>query len=345
MVEIISFNCQGLGSYEKRKDVFGYIRNLGSNIFCLQDTHFTPELELMIRNEWGFDAYFNSYTSNSRGVAILFQNNFDYKVLDIFKDNSGNLLILKIKIDDLIITLANVYGPNTDSPDFYSTLFERIEEFDSEYHITCGDFNLVQNPEFDYHNYLHVNNPRARLRVLDCMHDQGYIDPFRELHGNIKRYTWRKKNPLKQARLDFFLVSENLAPSLDNLDILLGYRSDHSHVKLTLKFNQFKRGKGLWKFNNSLLYDTKYVNKVNEFILKFKKQHCLPIYNIENIDNIPDDEIQFILNDQMFLEMLLLELRGLTISYASFKKKEADREERELISEIDKLSNNLNPNN
>ena len=118
MVEIISFNCQGLGSYEKRKDVFGYIRNLGSNIFCLQDTHFTPELKLMIRNEWGFDAYFNSYTSNSRGVAILFQNNFDYKVLDTFKDNSGNLLILKIKIDDIIITLANIYGPNTDSPDF-----------------------------------------------------------------------------------------------------------------------------------------------------------------------------------------------------------------------------------
>ena len=134
-------------------------------------------------------------------------------------------------------------------------------------------------------------------------------------------YMAKKKNPLKQARLDFFLVSEYLAPSLDNLDILLGYWSDHSLVKLTLKFNQFKRGKGLWKFNNSLLYYTKYVNKVNEFILKFKKQHCLPVYNIENIDNIPDDKIQFILNDQMFLEILLLELRGLTISYASFKKR------------------------
>ena len=46
-----------------------------------------------------------------------------------------------------------------------------------------------------------------------------------------------------------------------------------------------------------------------------------------------------------FLEMLLLELKGLTISYASFKKKEADKEERELISDIDKLSKNLTSNN
>ena len=29
--------------------------------------------------------------------------------------------------------------------------------------------------------------------------------PFRELYPNLRRYTWKKKTPLKQARLDFFL--------------------------------------------------------------------------------------------------------------------------------------------
>jgi hypothetical protein len=28
-------------------------------------------------------------------------------------------------------------------------------------------------------------------------------DPFRELYPDLKRYTWRKRTPLKQARLDF----------------------------------------------------------------------------------------------------------------------------------------------
>ena len=34
------------------------------------------------------------------------------------------------------------------------------------------------------------------------------VDPFRETFPLKKCYTWRKRNPLKQARLDYFLVSE-----------------------------------------------------------------------------------------------------------------------------------------
>jgi hypothetical protein len=30
-------------------------------------------------------------------------------------------------------------------------------------------------------------------------------DPFRELYPDLKRYTWRKRTTLKQARLDFTL--------------------------------------------------------------------------------------------------------------------------------------------
>ena len=50
------------------KDVFQYYRQQ-CNISCLVDTHFTGKKENEIRNEWGFDAYFNSHSSNSRGVA------------------------------------------------------------------------------------------------------------------------------------------------------------------------------------------------------------------------------------------------------------------------------------
>ena len=78
---IISVNCQGLGDFKKRKYVFQYYRNLGCNILCLQDTHFTKIRERDIQSQWGFDAYFSSFTSNSRGVAVLLNNNFEFKVL------------------------------------------------------------------------------------------------------------------------------------------------------------------------------------------------------------------------------------------------------------------------
>ena len=59
---------------------------------------------------------------------------------------------------------------------------------------------------------------------------------------------------------------------------------------------------------------------MNKKILDVKEQYALPVYYIDEIDNIPNTEIQFNINDQLFLDILLMELRGQSISYASFKK-------------------------
>ena len=37
-------------------------------------------------------------------------------------------------------------------------------------------------------------------------------DSFRKLYPNIRRYTWMKKTLLKQVRLEFYLISNNLMP-------------------------------------------------------------------------------------------------------------------------------------
>lgn len=79
-VKIISINCQGLHDNKKRKDVFQFYMQQKCNILCLQDTYFTEDMENDITNEWGYTAYFNSFSSQSRGVAILFNNNFDFIV-------------------------------------------------------------------------------------------------------------------------------------------------------------------------------------------------------------------------------------------------------------------------
>ena len=100
MVEITSMNCQGLGSFKKWKNVFQYLRKLNKNIYCLQDTHFTEKIENQIRNEWGYKSLFSSYTSNARGVCILFNNNFDFKLGRCKSDENGNYLLTEITIDD-----------------------------------------------------------------------------------------------------------------------------------------------------------------------------------------------------------------------------------------------------
>ena len=59
-------------------------------------------------------------------------------------------------------------------------------------------------------------------------------------------------------------------------------------------------------------------------------------------DNISQTDIKFSINDQLFMEVLLVEIRGKTISYASFKTKETNKLEDNLNTEINKLGNSTN---
>lgn len=72
-----------------------------------------------------FCLFVASHCSNSRGVAILFNNNFEFKVNNVQRDPDGNFnVILHTKDKELL--LVNMYGPNRDSPDLYeNTLKDR----------------------------------------------------------------------------------------------------------------------------------------------------------------------------------------------------------------------------
>ncbi len=340
-LKVVSCNCQGLNSDEKRRDVFDYLKSKQCGIYCLQDTHFVAQDESKIRNEWGGECIFNFYTSNQRGVAILFSTDLEFKIQKTVQDDNGNILGVELLIEGKTITLITVYGPNVDNPQFYSKVSEIIQNFDNHLTVVVGDFNLVLNQEMDTFNYININNPRAKEKVLDIIDIHNLIDPFRQIYPDKKRYTWRKSNPLKQARLDFFLVSQSLNQYVSDVVIQNSYRSDHSQIVLDIKLNDFTVGKGLWKFNNSLLHDTDYVKIVKETIAKCKEQYGCLVYDRESINNIDTELLQLNINDQLFLETLLMEIRGKTISYSSFKKKERNERERELINEINELEENL----
>ena len=90
-LHIFSQNCRGgLSVANKRRDLFQYVRNKKYNIICLQDVHINKQLEPFIKSEWGYDVFFSSFTNSSRGVMILINNNFEFKVEGIKTDKNGN---------------------------------------------------------------------------------------------------------------------------------------------------------------------------------------------------------------------------------------------------------------
>ena len=273
----------------------------------------------------------------------LINNNFEQKVEKVKTDKNGNYLLIDITVQGRKLTLANVYGPNQDNPQFYNTLFQKISEFENDEIVMCGDWNFVINPDRDYDNYLHINNPRSRQVTLDYMAEHNILDMWRVMNENRKQFTWRRKKPVrKQARLDYFLISDNISQFFMDSQIIPGFRTDHNSIILKLKLHENDRGKGYWKFNNTLLKDKEYVKIVKNVINEVKQTYVLNINDVETANN--NETILFNINDQLFLETLLMTIRRNTIKYSSEKKKKAQKEEIDLEKEIERLEQEISNN-
>ena len=55
----------------KNADIFENFKEKHYDIYIVCETHCSKEIENIWKQEWGYDCYFSSFKSNSRGVAIL----------------------------------------------------------------------------------------------------------------------------------------------------------------------------------------------------------------------------------------------------------------------------------
>ena len=261
----------------------------------------------------------------------------------MIKDPNGCFIIIDVELRGTRTTLANIYGPSAgDNPDFFQNVFNHVDKLENDTIITGGDWNCFMDPVLDTRNYSSMHNirPRTRNKISDLMNEFDLIDVFRKIYPDKKAYSWRKFNSNKQSRLDYFLISQNLIGEIKRTAIDPGYRSDHSLVTIAIRKKEFKRDKTFWKFNNSLLKDKVYVRTVKDLIENIKEQYAVIMYDPEVIKDIPPDEINFNISDQLFFETLLMEIRGKTISYASHKKKVENEKEKSLNEKLADMESN-----
>ena len=242
-----------------------FLRKKKPDILILADTRIAKDIENTVKSEWGGYAFFASFDSQSRGVATFMQKNLPVKILDTFSDLNGNILSVLLELESKTILVEGIYGPNRDSPNFYSDeVFKRLNDWDPGYAIYAGDWNIALDPSIDTLNYQNENNPRAKSELLKQIAEYGLVDIFRELHPTAKKYSWKQWGSNKRSRLDFFLVSNSLLPFIQKVDILPACFSDHCPIILEIDFSKFKRGRGFWKMNNSLLQDPEYIKIIKK---------------------------------------------------------------------------------
>ena len=229
-LKIASLNVRGT----KRREVFNWLRTKDMSIYMLQEVHCCAVTSDLWASEWGYQALFSHCTSNKAGVGILFNNNFNFRVLKVFLDPNGRSIICDIEVNGKPITLANIYGPNDDDPNFFESFFEHLSDFQCEEIIIGGDFNLGLDIEKDKKGGLARTHKNALKVVQDFSENLDLVDIWRIFNPETKRYSWRRKHPDISCRLDFFLVSESFMCDITHSDIVPGFKTDHSMITLTI---------------------------------------------------------------------------------------------------------------
>ena len=120
--------------------------------------------------------------------------------------------------------------------------------------------------------------------------------------------------------------------------------ADHSRASLRLILSPQLRGRGLWKFNCSLLKDLTYLSLVKDVMQETIISYACPIYPdryIKNKDARKD--IQLTVRKELFIETLLMIIRSRTITYSIRKTKERVETENQMLLELQSLESLSSP--
>ena len=114
MATFVSLNARGLRSSDSWQSAFNIFRRARFDIICLQETHWTADIEMQIKRDWSGEIFASHGTNLSRGVAVLISSRLDYNVRQIRSDSDGRVVNILLDVEDETINLVNVYAPSSD---------------------------------------------------------------------------------------------------------------------------------------------------------------------------------------------------------------------------------------
>ena len=250
MTKFVSWNVNGLRAVAGKgfADIFA---DLDADFFCVQETKLQAgqiDLEFL-----GYKSYWDYADKKGySGTAIWAKHeplSVSYGIGVDEHDHEGRAVTLEY--DDFY--LVNTYVPNSQDglrrldyrmrwEDDFRAYVSRLAEKKGV--IICGDMNVaheeidLKNPDTNHFNAGFSDEERSKMSALL---DAGFVDSWRIQHPGEAKYSWwsyrmaaRERNV--GWRIDYFLVSHNIAPRIVSTDIhneIFG--SDHCPVELVLR--------------------------------------------------------------------------------------------------------------
>ncbi|MDT0124320.1 exodeoxyribonuclease III [Paenibacillus sp. RRE4] len=250
-MKLVSWNVNGLRACVN-KGFMDYYQQSEADIFCLQETKLQAGQIEMDLGEDVYQYWNYAIKKGYSGTAVFSR----IKPLSVFygmeEDSEPEGRMITLEYDAFY--LINVYTPNAkrdltrlpyrlEWEDRFRSYVLQLEQ--TKPVIICGDLNVahqeidLKNPKPNMGNSGFTDEERAKMTDLLA---SGYVDSFRHLHPDqTDVYSWWSYMPKVRERnvgwrIDYFIVSNQLAPSIAEAYIdchVMG--SDHCPVGIKLK--------------------------------------------------------------------------------------------------------------
>lgn len=324
---IITLNVNGLNNPIKRSKVITKMKREKQDIIFWQETHLSNSEHEKLRKMGFKNSYYSSFERGSaRGVAILISNKVNFQLSSQISDKEGRYLMVKGLIDHKEVTLMNVYRPPGHDKQLIKKMFNMISTETSGVLICGGDWNVQLQPSLDSSNRTKNIRPEA-LYVKKMLKEIGMLDIWRELHPNDKQFTFFSHPHSAYSRIDYFFMLNLDRHRIINCDIGVRDISDHAGVYLTLHLDN-KPKETLWRLNTSLLNDP----QCHEYI-KAEFQE----YMTHNDNGA--------VSPSTLWDAAKAVIRGKLMRWSSQKKKEKERQIKDLIEKLKSLEKKHMENN
>ena len=253
-MKLATWNVNGIRSVLNKGALQEYVLESNPDILCLQETKAQQEQVELGMEFSEYDVYFNSAVKKGYSGTAIFTKvkplSVTYGIGIEEHDQEGRVITAEFEK----FYLVTVYTPNAKRDlsrlayrqvweDDFLAYIKKLEE--TKPVIFCGDLNVAHkeidlaNPKTNVNNAGFTKEERAKF---DQVVSSGLVDAFRYLHPDtVGTYSWWSYMGGARARnigwrIDYFVVSEVLAPLLKEVDIRSDVTgSDHCPVEIEVK--------------------------------------------------------------------------------------------------------------
>ena len=253
-MKLATWNVNGIRSVLNKGALQEYVLESNPDILCLQETKAQQEQVELGMEFSEYDVYFNSAVKKGYSGTAIFTKvkplSVTYGIGIEEHDQEGRVITAEFEK----FYLVTVYTPNA-KRDLSRLAYRQVWENDFLAYIKkleetkpvifCGDLNVAHkeidlaNPKTNVNNAGFTKEERAKF---DQVVASGLVDAFRYLHPDaVGAYSWWSYMGGARARnigwrIDYFVVSEALAPLLKEVDIRSDVTgSDHCPVEIEVK--------------------------------------------------------------------------------------------------------------